>query len=99
MNTNLNAQQPQNPPVQLPEIYQLSGKELDGGWIVGKLLKTPIDEDDGYSSGGTFSVCYSCSNNGKDAFLKVFDVYRALVSANALLELEKVTTAFSPNFS
>ena len=94
MNTNLNAQQPQNPPVQLPEIYQLSGKELDGGWIVGKLLKTPIDEDDGYSSGGTFSVCYSCSNNGKDAFLKVFDVYRALVSANALLELEKVTTAF-----
>jgi len=93
MNVNLDVQQLQDKRA-LPAIYQLSGKELEGGWIVGEMLKSPLDEDDGYSSGGTFSVCYSCSNGGKAAFLKVFDVFRALQSADALQELQNVTTAF-----
>lgn len=93
MNADLDVQEIQDQ-ATLPAIYQLSGKELEGGWIVGELLKSPQDQDDGYSSGGTFSVCYSCSISGKNAFLKVFDVFRALQSANALQELQNVTTAF-----
>lgn len=79
---------------QLPVVYQLTGRTLEGGWLVGEVLSSPIDGDDTYSTGGTFSICYKCSKDGKEAFLKVFDVFRAMQSDDQLAEMAKINIAY-----
>lgn len=79
---------------QLPAVYQLTGQTLEDGWLVGEMLSSPLNKDGTYSTGGTFSVCYKCSKDGKEAFLKVFDVYRAMISEDPLAEMAKINIAY-----
>lgn len=95
MNTSDFSQAPQSNPVKEPAIYSLTGKELEGGWIVGRLLSKPLEPKKYGFSGGAFSVCYECERDGILAFLKVFDVFQALSdSKNFTQEMQKLTQAY-----
>lgn len=60
--------------------YRLTGLTLDNGWVVGPRLKTGAE---GGGSGGFFSVSYEVSKDGKFAFLKAFDLVKALKRGQA----------------
>lgn len=59
--------------------YLLSGTTLNNKWVVGRMRAQKAGE-----SGGFFSVGYECtSTEGKQAFLKVIDLYKILVPRTA----------------
>ncbi|MVW87731.1 hypothetical protein EI969_17585 [Pseudomonas sp. PB101] len=60
--------------------FRLSGLTLENGWVVGERLKTGAEAG---GSGGFFSVSYAVSKAGKPAFLKAFDLVKALKSGQA----------------
>lgn len=60
--------------------YRLTGLTLDNGWVVGARLKTGAE---GGGSGGFFSVSYEVNKDGKSAFLKAFDLVKALKRGQA----------------
>lgn len=60
--------------------YRLTGLTLKNGWVVGERLKTGAE---GGGSGGFFSVSYEVSKDGKSAFLKAFDLVKALKRGQA----------------
>lgn len=49
-------------------IYQLEGKALKNGWVIGKMFKPGPD-----ATGGNFSVSYIVDAGAKKGFLKAFD--------------------------
>jgi serine/threonine protein kinase len=55
--------------------YRLEGLELSNGWVVGKRLPTGRE---GGGSGGFFSVSYEVRKDKQEAFLKAFDIVKAL---------------------
>lgn len=57
---------------------RMSGMTLSEGWIVGALLPTGRR---GGGSGGFFSVSYSVEKDGKNAFLKAFDIFKPIKDA------------------
>ena len=72
----------------------LTGVELDGGWIVGEK-----DEKRPGESGRTFSVCYKVTHkdNGDAYFLKAFDFYTPLANSNPQtfgVQLQQMINAF-----
>ncbi|NIX91141.1 protein kinase [Pseudomonas fulva] len=60
--------------------FRLTGLILKNGWVVGERLKTGAEAG---GSGGFFSVSYAVSKGGKPAFLKAFDLVKALKSGQA----------------
>lgn len=93
----MNLAEPQQHPsitVPMPRIYNLVGETLDGGWLVTEQLSSPLMETPAEKTGGNFSVCYRCERDGKEAFLKVFDVFRALLSEGGLAAVETVVAMF-----
>ncbi|WP_324726805.1 protein kinase domain-containing protein [Pseudomonas chlororaphis] len=60
--------------------YRLTGLTLKNGWVVGERLKTGTEAG---GSGGFFSVSYAVSKDGRTAFLKAFDLVKALKRGQA----------------
>lgn len=77
---------------------RLSGMTLQNGWTVGNILAVGRAQDDGEGSGGTFSVSYLVTKEGKTAFLKAFDLDNVLKkrgSRSWMETLQQETTAFN----
>ncbi len=77
---------------------RLSGMTLQNGWIVGDILVVGRAQEGGEGSGGTFSVSYVVTKEGKTAFLKAFDLDNVLKKRGnrSLMEtLQQETTAFN----
>ena len=69
----------------------LTGKTLDGGWIVGEIIDRPPS-----STGGHFSASYFVrSDGGRKAFLKAMDYTSALKSQDPARTLQKITSAYN----
>lgn len=67
----------------------LAGKPLDGGWVVGDLIKPGPS-----ATGGHFSSSYSVSRDGQNAFLKALDYVAALNDPDPPQALADLTAAF-----
>ncbi|MEI2829468.1 protein kinase domain-containing protein [Pseudomonas mosselii] len=77
--------------------HRLEGLVLNDGWIVGKRLSTGRD---GGGTGGFFSVSYEANKDNQKAFLKAFDIVKALQIAldggkPITLALQEQTQAFN----
>lgn len=77
--------------------YRLEGLPLNNNWVVGKRISTGSEAG---GSGGFFSVSYHVSNGKQDAFLKAFDIVKALNQArqsgvNLATALQQQTQAFN----
>ncbi|WP_431080399.1 protein kinase domain-containing protein [Pseudomonas thivervalensis] len=77
--------------------YRLEGLDLGEGWVVGKRI---ITGSEGGGSGGFFSVSYEVRRNGQEAFLKAFDIVKALQIAaqqgkTLITALQEQSQAFS----
>jgi serine/threonine protein kinase len=77
--------------------YRLEGLNLGNGWVVGKRL--PTGEEAG-GSGGFFSVSYEVRRDQQEAFLKAFDIVKALQIAEKqgktlIMALQEQSQAFS----
>ncbi len=77
--------------------YRLEGLDLGNGWVVGKRLATGAEAG---GSGGFFSVSYEVRNNEQEAFLKAFDIVKALQIAEqqgktVIMALQEQSQAFS----
>jgi serine/threonine protein kinase len=72
-------------------ILALEGRDLGGGWTVGKLVKAgPV------GSGGNFSICYLArKDNEIDGFVKVFDFRSAIESPDLMRELQYMTSSYN----
>lgn len=69
----------------------LSGRLLDGGWMVGDRIEMGPD-----STGGHFSVSYKVtSKHGKEVFLKALDYSGAFSSDDPARELQRMTEAYN----
>lgn len=77
----------------VPRLYNLVGETLEGGWMVTRLLSSPLIKKPEGKTGGNFSVCYTCEKDGKEAFLKVFDVFGAMLGGG-LAAVEEVVAMF-----
>ncbi|WP_242463334.1 protein kinase domain-containing protein [Rhodocyclus tenuis] len=77
-------------------VLCLEGRILEGGWRVGSRL--PIRGEAGFEgrTGGNFSVGYIAEREGVSAYMKVFDIGRALSSPPAQIatELQRISTAY-----
>lgn len=77
-------------------VLCLEGRELENGWKVAKRL--PVRGEAGFEgrTGGNFSVGYIVEKDGISAFMKVFDIGRALSSppAQIAIELQRISTAY-----
>lgn len=77
---------------------RLSGMTLENGWTVGDILAVGRAQDGDEGSGGTFSVSYTVTKEGKTAFLKAFDLDNVLKkrgSRSWMETLQQETTAFN----
>ncbi|TSD75705.1 protein kinase [Pseudomonas sp. KBS0710] len=77
---------------------RLSGITLTNGWTVGKILAVGRAQEGDEGSGGTFSVSYVVSKDGKTAFLKAFDLDNVLKKRGTrswMETLQQETTAFN----
>lgn len=57
---------------------RMAGVTLSDGWLVGSMLATGRR---GGGSGGFFSVSYSVEKEGRQAFLKAFDIFKPITDA------------------
>ena len=70
---------------------RLTGKTLDNGWIVGKLIDRPPG-----ATGGHFSASYIVhADDGREAFLKAMDYTDALKSPDPSKTLQAMTSAYN----
>src|SRR5438067_1337693 len=75
-----------------PSLH-LTGKRLDGGWVVGDQI--PIGTRVPGGSGGNFTVAYHVSNkDGTHAFLKALDYSRAMTARPPSVVLQAMTAAY-----
>jgi eukaryotic-like serine/threonine-protein kinase len=77
---------------------RLSGLTLENGWIVGDILAVGRAQEGDEGSGGTFSVSYLVTKEGKTAFLKAFDLDNVLKkrgNRSWMETLQQETTAFN----
>ena len=77
--------------------YRLEGLKLKGDWVVGKRISTGSEAG---GSGGFFSVSYHVKKGDQTAFLKAFDIVKALNQAkmngiNLAVALQQQTQAFN----
>ena len=72
-----------------PCVRSLTGKVLSTGWVVGH-LRTPLQA----ATGGCFSVQYTVTKNGHQAFMKVLDYGRALASSDPAAVLKTLTEEY-----
>lgn len=79
------SQQPPTP------AEQLSGLQLEGGWLVGeRMVRRPN------ATGGTFSACYAAvRTDGLPGFLKAIDLSAALTQPDLARTLEALTSAYN----
>ena len=94
MSSNPAPHVPVPPPVAIADVFssamQMEGMVLDGRWTVGpRLIKRPN------ATGGNFSHCYPVTGeNGRKAFLKALDMYKAFMpGANPTRIIQEVTEA------
>ena len=70
-------------------VRSLTGKVLSSGWAVGH-LRTPSE----VATGGCFSVQYTVTKNGYQAFMKVLDYGRALAQPDPAAVLKTLTEEY-----
>jgi serine/threonine protein kinase len=75
----------------LKPAEMLTGRVLDGGWMVGERIELGPG-----STGGHFSVSYKVtSKNGNHVFLKALDYSGAFASDDPARELQRMTEAYN----
>lgn len=70
---------------------RLEGTSTPSGWVIGKLAARSPD-----ATGGYFSHGYHTTNrDGREGFLKAFDISRIWTKSNPMQEMEKIATEFN----